>query len=138
MWCTATSGRWVANERPFAAESPFYGDAANPLAIANPDLSVLFILAFSGLSIYGVILGGWASNSKFSLLGALRASAQMVSYELALILCILSVILLSGSLDLREIALAQGSIMEWNIWVQPLDREGDRALLVAAKAGELP
>jgi len=106
---------------PFAASSPFYGDGANPLAIADLDYSVLYILAFSGLSIYGVILGGWASNSKFSLLGALRASAQMVSYELSLLLCVAAILLLAGSANLAEIADQQsGSLFNWFVWKQPL------------------
>jgi NADH-quinone oxidoreductase subunit H len=106
---------------PFAAESPFYGDpAGTPLAIAHLDISVLYILAFSGLSIYGVILGGWASNSKFSLLGALRGSAQMVSYELSMLLSILAVVAMAGSLDLVEIAKSQATVGQWYIWRQPL------------------
>ncbi|MDF1797770.1 MAG: NADH-quinone oxidoreductase subunit NuoH [Planctomycetota bacterium] len=105
---------------PFAAVSPLYQDTG-PLAIANLDLSVLFILAFSGLSIYGVILGGWASNSKFSLLGALRASAQMISYELALLLSVAAILLMAGSANLVDIANdQQGSIFNWYIWKQPL------------------
>jgi len=104
---------------PFAAESPFYGDTG-PLAIARLDISVLYILAFSGLSIYGVILGGWASNSKFSLLGALRASAQMVSYELSMLLSIMAIVVMSGSLDLSVIAGNQAGIGDWYIWRQPL------------------
>jgi len=67
-----------------------------------------------------VILGGWASNSKYSLLGALRASAQMISYELTLILSILAVIVLAGSLDLRSITEAQADIRHWHLWRQPL------------------
>ena len=105
---------------PFAATSPFYGDTG-PLAIANLDLSLLYILAFGGLSIYGVILGGWASNSKFSLLGALRASAQMVSYELALLLSVGAILLMAGSANLAEIASQQsGSLFNWFIFKQPL------------------
>ncbi len=91
-----------------------------PLSIADVDIGVLFLLAFSGLSIYGVILGGWASNSKYSLLGGLRASAQMISYELTLILTILAVVALEGTLNLRAISESQASIGQWNIWVQPL------------------
>lgn len=105
---------------PFAANSPFYGDTG-PLTIARLDISVLYVLAFSGLSIYGVILGGWASNSKFSLLGALRASAQMISYELSLILSVMAIVVMSGSLDLTVIASEQtGSIFNWYIFRQPL------------------
>jgi NADH-quinone oxidoreductase subunit H len=96
------------------------GGVAIPLSIADIDIGVLFLLALSSLGIYGVILGGWASNSKYSLLGGLRASAQMISYELTLVTLVLSVVALEGSLNLRTISEGQGSIQEWNIWVQPL------------------
>jgi NADH-quinone oxidoreductase subunit H len=102
---------------PFAGEVPWLGQ----LSITDLDIGALYVVAVSGLGIYGVILGGWSSNSKYSLLGGLRASAQMVSYELSLILCILSVVALSGSLDLRKIVDAQaGGLFEWNLWRQPL------------------
>jgi NADH-quinone oxidoreductase subunit H len=90
------------------------------LSIADVDVGVLYLLAIGGLSIYGVILGGWASNSKYSLLGGLRASAQMISYELTLILTILAVVALEGSLDLRRIVEGQAEISQWNVWKQPL------------------
>jgi NADH-quinone oxidoreductase subunit H len=70
-------------------------------------MGVLYLLALSGLGVYGVILSGWASNSKYSLLGGLRAAAQMVSYEIAISLCILPVILISGSLNLTDIVYFQ-------------------------------
>jgi NADH-quinone oxidoreductase subunit H len=105
---------------PFAAESPFAIDDG-PLAIASFDIGLLYILAIGGLSVYGVILGGWSSNSKYSLLGGLRASAQMISYELSLILCILAIVVLSGSLDpVRIIADQSGSLFSWNVFSQPL------------------
>jgi len=91
-----------------------------PLSIADIDIGVLFLLAVSGMSIYGVILGGWASNSKYSLLGGLRASAQMISYELTLILTILAIVAMSGSLNLRAISESQATIGSWNVWTQPL------------------
>ena len=105
---------------PFAGELSFFG-VPTTLSIADVPISALYVVAVSGLGIYGVILGGWSSNSKYSLLGGLRASAQMVSYELSLILAILSVVALSGSLDLRAIVADQaGGIQEWNLWRQPL------------------
>jgi NADH-quinone oxidoreductase subunit H len=92
------------------------------LSITDLDIGVLFLVAIGGLSVYGVILGGWASNSKYSLLGGLRASAQMISYELSLILIILCVVAMTGSLDLRAITEAQntGSPLSWNVFSQPL------------------
>jgi len=91
-----------------------------PLSLADLDVGILYILALGGLAIYGIILGGWASNSKYSLLGALRASAQMISYELSLMLAIMSIVLVSGSLNLREVVEQQRAIGDWNVWTQPL------------------
>jgi NADH-quinone oxidoreductase subunit H len=104
---------------PFGGELELFG-ITTKLSIADLDIGVLYILAVGGLGIYGIILGGWASNSKYSLLGGLRASAQMVSYELSMILAIVAVIAVTGSLDLREIAQAQAAFTDWNIWRQPL------------------
>jgi NADH-quinone oxidoreductase subunit H len=105
---------------PFAGEINLFG-VRTTLSVADIPISALYVVAVSGLGIYGVILGGWSSNSKYSLLGGLRASAQMVSYELALILAILAVVVLAGSLDLRAIVAAQaGGIQQWNLWRQPL------------------
>jgi len=105
---------------PFAPDVTIGGRNFGTLSIADLDIGVLYILALGGLSVYGVILGGWASNSKYSLLGGLRASAQMISYELTLILTILAVVVMSGSLNLREIVEAQPTIGSWHIWTQPL------------------
>ena len=105
---------------PFAGEVSLLG-IETQLSIADFDVSALYVVAIGGLSVYGVILGGWSSNSKYSLLGGLRASAQMISYELSLILCILTVVVMSGSLDLRDIVADQsGSLFAWNLWTQPL------------------
>lgn len=88
----------------------------------NIDIGVVFIFAVSSLAVYGVILGGWASNSKYSALGALRASAQVVSYEIPLGMSVLGVALLSGTLNLEQILSQQATagLMGWNIWFQPL------------------
>ena len=85
----------------------------------NVDIGILFIFAVSSLTVYGVVLGGWASNSKYSLIGGLRSSAQIISYEIPLGLSILGVVLITGSLNLERIIWhqAQGA---WNIWFQPL------------------
>ena len=105
---------------PFAGDLEMFG-VQTTLSIADLDISALYVVAIGGLGVYGVILGGWSSNSKYSLLGGLRASAQMISYELSLILCILAVVVMTGSLDLRDIVAAQsGSIFAWNLWTQPL------------------
>ncbi len=95
-------------------------------SIADLDIGALWVVAIGGLGIYGVILGGWASNSKYSLYGGLRASAQMISYELPLILSILAVVAMSDTLNLREIVNIQtsgtafGFLPNWNIFYQPL------------------
>src|SRR6202035_1682142 len=88
----------------------------------NVDIGILFILAVSSLTVYGIILGGWASNNKYSLLGGLRSSAQIISYEIPLGLSILGVILITGSVNLERIIWhqAQGGLMSWNIFFQPL------------------
>ncbi len=77
------------------------------IGIANLDIGLLFFLAMSALAVYSVVLGGWASNSKYSLLGGLRAAAQMVSYEVFMGLSLMGVVVLAGSFDLRTIVHAQ-------------------------------
>src|SRR5690625_1345820 len=89
-----------------------------PLAVADPPGGVLIVLAFTALGIYGVSLAGWASQSKYSLLGSLRAAAQMVSYELSMAMSVLGVLMLAGSLVLSEFVVAQADIAF--IWLQPL------------------
>ncbi len=105
---------------PFAGELSI-GGVETTLSIADLDISALYVVAIGGLGVYGVILGGWSSNSKYSLMGGLRASAQMISYELSMILAMLSIVVMGGSLDLRVLTEAQaGGLHEWNIWSQPL------------------
>jgi NADH-quinone oxidoreductase subunit H len=86
------------------------------LQLANPDAGVLVILAMSSIAVYGVMLAGWSSGSKYPLLGSVRASAQMVSYEAALGLSVLAVVLVSGSLTTNGIVVAQDG-WQWNILV---------------------
>ena len=106
---------------PFGPAIPFIPGDHKYFSIADLDIGLMYLLAIGGLSVYGVIMGGWASNSKFSLLGSLRASAQMISYELTLILAILAVVAISGSLSLRGVVESQaGPIWEWNVFHQPL------------------
>ncbi len=85
------------------------------------DIGILFVMGISSLSAYGVILGGWASNNKYSLFGAVRSCAQFISYEIPLGLSILGVIMATGSLNIERITMAQSQgIADWNIWWQPL------------------
>ncbi|MCL5124548.1 MAG: NADH-quinone oxidoreductase subunit NuoH [Deltaproteobacteria bacterium] len=92
----------------------------NTGVVADINLGILYIFGISSLGVYGVILGGWASNSKYSLLGSVRAAAQMISYELGLSLSVLGVLLLAGSLSLVQIVEAQDSILKWFVFRQPL------------------
>ena len=86
------------------------------LQVADPPMGILFILAMSSLAVYGVMLAGWSSGSKYPLLGSVRASAQMISYEAAVGLSVASVVLITGSLSTRDIVNSQGgSILHWNI-----------------------
>lgn len=105
---------------PFAGQVAVVGGDPVYFSIADLDIGLLYVLALSGLGIYGVILGGWASNSKYALLGGLRGSAQMISYELSLILSVLAVVAVAGSLNLRTIVEQQAGILDWNLWRQPL------------------
>ncbi|MEW6615880.1 MAG: NADH-quinone oxidoreductase subunit NuoH [Thermodesulfobacteriota bacterium] len=89
-----------------------------PLHITDVNIGILYIFALSSLGVYGVVLAGWSSNNKYSLLGALRASAQMISYELPLGLSIVGVLMLTGSLSMVEIVKAQENV--WFIVLQPL------------------
>ena len=87
------------------------------LVIVNVDGGILFALAATSLGVYGIVLAGWASNSKYSLMGGLRASAQMVSYELALVLSLIGVLLVSGTLRPVEIVEQQaGWFLNWNVF----------------------
>ncbi|TLM67677.1 MAG: NADH-quinone oxidoreductase subunit NuoH [Deltaproteobacteria bacterium] len=92
-----------------------------PLQITDLNIGVLYILAMAGLGVYGIVLAGWSSNSKYALLGGVRASAQMISYELAAGITIIAVFMLSETLSLREIvALQSGSVIDWYVFKQPL------------------
>jgi len=83
------------------------------LYVADLNIGILYLLAISSLGVYGLILGGWASNSKYSLLGALRAAAQMVSYEVAMGLSIIGVLMIASSLSLVDIVNAQKEMQIW-------------------------
>lgn len=88
------------------------------LQIADINIGVLYIFAVVSIGVYGIMIGGWASNNKFSLLGAIRASAQMISYELAMGLSIIALIMVTGTLSMKEIAVMQGGGVggDWNMW----------------------
>ena len=104
-----------------------------PLVIARFDVALLYVLGVTSVGVYGIALAGWSSNNKYSLMGGLRSSAQMISYELALGLSLVGVILLSGTLDIYTIVEQQSGWhgMSWNIVYQPL---GFLVYLIAAIA----
>lgn len=92
---------------PFGPKVDIFGKQVG-LWIGDIDVGILFLLAIAGLGSYGLVLGGWSSNNKYSLLGALRAAAQMISYELPMGIALVTVVLIAGSLNLREIVEFQG------------------------------
>ena len=110
-------------------KSLFIGGVSYPVQVASIDVGVLYIMGIVSIGVYGIMLGGWASNNKYSLLGAIRASSQMISYELAMGLSLLSIIMMSGTLDLRVMVEQQATNlygisflngMAWNVFYQPL------------------
>ena len=94
---------------PFGEDLHLWGQPV-PMVIADINVGLLFVFALSSLGVYGVALGGWASNSKFSLLGGIRGAAQMISYELALGLALIPIVMLAGSFSLVDIVAAQTRI----------------------------
>jgi NADH-quinone oxidoreductase subunit H len=102
---------------PFGSPVRIMGRTVN-LQVADVNIGVLYILALSSLAVYGAVLAGWSSNNKYSLLGGLRTSAQMISYELPIGLSIVSIVLLTGSLSLSEVVRSQASHGIWNIFPQ--------------------
>jgi NADH-quinone oxidoreductase subunit H len=112
---------------PWGAEVTFFGLLDEPVKLGVSDVNVglLVVLAITSMGVYGIVLAGWASNSKYSLFGGLRASAQMISYELSYATALAAVVLLAGSLSVREIVEAQagnwlGFVPQWYIFLQPL------------------
>ncbi len=97
-----------------------FGYQFQPFVISDINIGILYILAFTSIGAYGIILGGWASNSKYSLLGGLRSAAQVISYELNVGLAIVGVLLLAGSLSLVKITEAQaGGFWHWYVFAFP-------------------
>src|SRR5579864_6650898 len=108
---------------PFGSTVTIFGQTTS-LQMTDLNIGVLFILAISSMSVYGIALAGWASNNKYSLLGGLRSSAQMISYELPLSLAIAAPLLACGTLSLQELVKAQGGfyfgvLPRWNIFQMP-------------------
>ena len=103
---------------------PAFAFAAMPvgrgLQVAQMDIGVLFVVSATSLGVYGISFGGWASNSKYSLLGGLRSSAQIISYEIAMGLSLVSLLMVAGTVDLQSIVTDQRGILHWNVLSQPL------------------
>jgi NADH-quinone oxidoreductase subunit H len=112
---------------PFGASTTLFGllDEPMPLQVAEVNVAVLVIFAVASMGVYGIVLSGWASNSKYSLLGGLRSSAQMISYELAYGMALATVVMLAGTMSLREMVEHQsgywfGFLPRWYIFLQPI------------------
>src|SRR3954464_2391956 len=112
---------------PFGAETTLFGLLREPLRlqVADVNVAVLVIFAIASMGVYGIVLAGWSSNSKYSLLGGLRSSAQMISYELSYGTAIAAVLLIGNSLSLTELVNGQAGywfhvIPKWFIFVQPI------------------
>src|SRR5471030_561578 len=102
-----------------------FGSTVIPLQVTDINVGVLYIFGVVSLGVYGVMIGGWASNNKYSLLGAIRAASQNISYEISMGLSIIALLLVTGTLSLREIAEQQRGFWShgwftWNVFKQPL------------------
>ncbi len=100
-----------------------------PLVVADINVGLLYILSVASIAVYGIVLAGWSSNNKYAMLGGLRSSAQMVSYEIALGLSVVGPILIAGSMSLQDITLSQTRL--WNVVLQPV---GAAVFLIAVLA----
>ncbi len=103
----------------FPGLAAFFGDRAYTMQVASLDAGILFVLAISGIGILGTMLAGWSSNNKFSMLGAARAASQMISYEVAMGLALVAMVVTYGTLDLNRMVQWQEQAA-WGILVQPL------------------
>lgn len=110
---------------PFGNAITVWGQTLR-LQVSDANVGILFVLAATSLGVYGLAFAGWASNNKFSLMGSLRASAQLISYEIAMGLALIAVLMISGTVSMNEIVMQQanqrwlGILPGWNIFCQPL------------------
>ena len=104
---------------PFASDATLFGREIK-MVISDLNIGVLFIFAVTSLGVYGIVLAGWSSGSKYSLMGGLRSMAQMISYEIGYGLSIIGVVLVANTLSLRELVAQQASVFDWFVWKQPL------------------
>lgn len=103
---------------PWGTDLVLFGEEI-ALQVADVNIGILFIMGFLSIGVYGIMIGGWASNNKYSLFSAIRASSQMISYELAMGITVITIVMMSGSLSLRDITNAQHG-MNWNVFYQPV------------------
>jgi NADH-quinone oxidoreductase subunit H len=109
---------------PFGSNINIFGMNV-PLRVTDLNIGILYIFGITSLGVYGIVLAGWSSNNRYSLLGGIRSSAQVISYELAMTMAVLGVLILTGSLSMNDIVQHQrtiwfGFLPAWNIFVQPL------------------
>lgn len=102
---------------PIAPDLPMFGRMIR-MSISDLNTGTLYILAIAAIAVYGIVLAGWASNSKYAMMGGLRSTAQMISYELALGMSFIGPVLLSSSLSIHDIVKAQHDV--WYVWLQPV------------------
>ncbi|PPL03027.1 NADH-quinone oxidoreductase subunit NuoH [Parapedobacter indicus] len=96
------------------------GEKVFTLQVADINVGVLYIFGVVALGVYGIMIGGWASNNKYALMGAVRAASQSISYEIGMGLSLIALLMITGTLSLKEIVAQQEGFVNWNIWVQPL------------------
>src|SRR5690606_30628524 len=96
------------------------GEKVFTLQVTDINVGVLYIFGVVALGVYGIMIGGWASNNKYALMGAVRAASQSISYEIGMGLSLIALLMVTGTLSLREIVAQQEGFVNWNIWVQPL------------------
>jgi NADH-quinone oxidoreductase subunit H len=109
---------------PWGGNIELFGRRIN-LEIADVNIGILFVFGVVSLGVYGIMIGGWASNNKFSLLAAVRGASQIISYELAMGLSLIALLMVTGSMSLSEMVKQQmngawGGFLGWNVWYQPL------------------
>lgn len=105
---------------PWGQQLTINGHVINLQVASGINIGVLYIFGVIALGVYGIMLGGWASNNKFSLMGAIRAASQSISYEIGMGLSLIALLMVTGSLQLEDIVAQQSGFVNWNIWVQPL------------------
>jgi NADH-quinone oxidoreductase subunit H len=134
MFVANMTGVVIPWARPMAYDSNDDGsvDSLFHFQISDINIGILYVFGVVSLGVYGIMIGGWASNNKYSLMGTLRASSQMISYELAMGLSLVALIMTTGTLSLNEIVEQQGAVVShnifglslstslWNVFVQPL------------------